>query len=789
MKQTLLGWLLLISLLAPLYGQQATVKGTVKDSKNGETLPGATILVDGKGVTSTSGDGKFEVSLTPGPHRITATYAGYENSSTTVNLKADEVKVIDLSLVSVSHELTTTVVTGSRYEKDVRLETVSIEVVGPELMNRTNSIDVAEVLNKVPGVNIVDGQASIRGGSGFAYGVGTRVSVLVDGLPLIAADQMNVDWQYLPLENVQQIEVIKGSSSVLYGSGSLNGIISVLTDWPKDKPSTTISPYSFIYSDPPRIETRWWNPYEQPFGTGLYFKHSRQIKTNADLVVGGNYHFERSYLENNGKLRGRLNFKFRYRHPKIKGLAFGVNGNFMYERSGRFFLWKNSDVDILRMQSGSDDKYYYFQIDPNLKYADKKGNKHSVNMRYYRKFRYGNAPDINTVANIFLLDYQYQRRFFKNMFTITTGATGTYGWVQSSIFLDSLQVDTSGQPKKHFTTYTGALFAQLEFSYKRLNLLGGVRFELSGADSMVVTSIPVFRAGINFKASKSTFLRLSWGQSYRVPSLAERFVGAEIFPGFSVIPNFDLMPESGWSAEIGVKQGFRIGKNWGALADFSIFWMEYTNMIQYNIGIWPPDTQPPSPQYLGFKPFNISQARIAGFELTLTGKGKIGPIEVLPQIGYTYTYPADLSSTPSQRDVGNFLNNMFSTFGQNLLSTPRDTLLLAFRNRHTFRGNLDLLWNNIGIGTTIYYSTFIEKIDPNLLYLEIAIPGFITPYIDSRADRNGDFMLDLRASYNIEKLHTKISFVVKNVTNLEYAGRPGMLSPLRSFNLRFDFSF
>lgn len=769
------------------FSQNAVVNIQVSDQKSGESLPGANILLNGKAIGSTDIDGNYKLSVEPGKHKIGASYIGYESLSETITLSEGEVRNLKLKLNSSSVDLSTTVVTGSRYEKDLKLETVSIEVVSAELINRTNSTDVSEILNKVSGVTITDGQASIRGGSGFSYGVGSRVALLVDGLPLLASDQGNVDWQSIPMENIQQIEVIKGSSSVLYGSGSLNGIISVFTAWPTDKPTTTISPYAFIYSDPPRIETRWWSPYDMPFGNGLFFNHSRMIGKNFDLVIGGNYHFERSFLENNGRFRGRFNFKTRFRHPKIKGLSFGINGNFMYERTGQFFIWRNSDIDILRANAYSDSKYYYLQLDPTVNYFDDKGNRHSIKTRYYRKFRYGSGEDIDLQANVGLIDYQYQRKFFKDMFTVTVGATGSYGWVQSNIFVDSLQLDTTGKAKKFFNTYSGAIFAQLEFSWKRLQLLAGIRYELNGADSFLVSSIPVGRFGINFRASESTFLRGSFGQSYRLPSLAERFVAAEIFPGFEVIPNFGLQDESGWAAEIGVKQYFKIGKNWGAYGDLALFWMDYTDMIQYNIGLYPNPSG--GPDQLGFKPFNISRARIAGFELTLAGKGKIGPVEIVPQIGYTYSYPADLNSSPSQEDVGNFLSNMFSTFGESLVNDPRDTLLLPFRNRHVFRGNVDISWKGFSIGTTLSYSSFMERIDDNMLYLEIAIPGFITPYINARQDRDGDFIVDLRASYHFEKWHTRVSFVVKNATNLEWAARPGILSPIRSFNLRFDFKF
>ena len=45
-----------------------------------------------------------------------------------------------------------------------------------------------ESLVKIPGVAVVDGQASIRGGSGFAYGAGTRVLILVDDIPALQVD-------------------------------------------------------------------------------------------------------------------------------------------------------------------------------------------------------------------------------------------------------------------------------------------------------------------------------------------------------------------------------------------------------------------------------------------------------------------------------------------------------------------------------------------------------------------------------------------------------------------------
>lgn len=762
--------------------QNAVIKLTVKDAKTGESLPGANIFVDGNGFGSTDLDGHINLEVTKGQHKIKASYVGYEDNTKTLKIDSGEVRNLVITLEEIAKELSMVVVTGSRYEKDLSKETVSIDVISSQLIKNSNAVTTAEVLQKTPGVTITDGQASIRGGTGFSYGVGSRVNVLQDGVPILAGDQMNADWQFIPIENASQIEVYKGASSVLYGSGSLNGIINILTVWPTEKQTTTISPYVQVYGDPARKYAEWMEPFEQPFATGLFLSHTRKIKDNFDLVLGSNFHMERSYLQENDQFRVRVNAKTRYRPKKIPGLSFGVNSNIMYENSGRFFLWQDADTNSYRIGSGSDDKYYFFTVDPHLNYFDKKGNIFRVSGRYYRKFRYGNGEDINTVANISLLDFQYQRKFLKDMLTLTVGVTGTYGWNQSSIFVDSLQVDTTtGRPVKFFQSYSGAAFAQLEFNWRRWNLLIGTRYEMNGSDSFFVASLPVFRAGINFQASKTTFLRLAFGQSYRMPSLAERFVGAQVIPGINIFPNFNLQTETGWSAEIGVKQGLKITKHWLGYFDFSIFWMEFQEMVQYNLGLY-------SGQ-LGFKPDNVENARVAGFEATLVGKGKIGPIEIIPMIGYTYTYPANLEASPSQRDVGNFLTNMFTTMPQNLLTTPGDSLLLPFRNRHMFRTDLQLGYKDFDFGISMYYNSFVEKIDQNFAYIEVANPGFLLPYLEQRKDRNGDFTMDLRASYKFQKWNMKVSFVMKNVTNLEYAGRPGIMSAPRSFTLRWDFGF
>ena len=766
-----------------LFAQKAKLQGTVKDSANGERLIGVIISVNGKPVTNTDISGKYTVELEPDTYAVKFEGVGYMGIDTLIILSAGEARSFDVPLAEKPKEMGTYVVSGSRYDKDINKETVSMTVMPIQLIKNTNSIEVSEAMNRLPGVQVIDGQASIRGGTGYSYGIGSRVSFLLDGLPFVSGDLNNVEWNLVPLENVSQIEVMKNASSVFYGSGSLNGVINVITAWPTDKPSTTVSVYSQLYGDPKNPAAKWWASTEMPMASGLFFNHSRQINQTMDLVVGGNFHYDKSPLQGNSQVRGRINFKFRYRPKKIPGLSFGLNGNFMYERAGRFVLWQNALNGIYQPTFSSDDKYYFLNLDPHLKYFDKHGNKHTVTMRYYRKFRYGFDGDIDAVSNNMMLDYQFQRSFYKNMFTVTAGAYVNYGWVQSNLFPDSLQLDTNGKAKHYFQTFAAAAYAQLEFNYRRWSVVAGIRYEANGSDLLVEGSLPVFRGGINFRAAKKTFLRGSFGQSYRIPSLAERFIRAELISGFYVLPNYDLRPEKGWNAEIGIRQEFNITKNWLGYADLAIYWMEYTDMIQYNIGSYPPDG-------LGFKAQNIGRARIAGFELTVGGRGKIGPIEVNTYAGYNYCFPANLSKNPGMENVGNYLDTMFKYFGNHLLdSNSINGSILPFRNRHTFKADVELGWKGISVGATFYYTSTYENIDPNFLFMELAISDFIQPWITTHKGYSGDFVCDLRASYLFKKWNMKVSFLVKNLTNLEYMARPGVMNVPRNFAVRLDFSF
>ena len=216
-----------------LVGYTQTIKGKITDLHTDEALIGVNIILENGEGTSSDLNGEYTLNLkTNDNQNITYKYLGYEKAIMTVNATKEKIQNINVALSPSSEQLSTVVVSAGRFEQKIEEITVSMEVIKPSLIENKNTTDIQTVMDQIPGVNITDGQANIRGGSGWSYGAGTRVLVMVDDMPLISGDAGQVQWKLIATENINQVEVIKGASSALYGSSALNGVINIRTAFP-----------------------------------------------------------------------------------------------------------------------------------------------------------------------------------------------------------------------------------------------------------------------------------------------------------------------------------------------------------------------------------------------------------------------------------------------------------------------------------------------------------------------------------------------------------------------------
>jgi outer membrane receptor protein involved in Fe transport len=780
---------------------QYTVSGQITDNLTGEPMIGVTINSTGGKNAVTDYDGNFQLSSEIDIFQLTFSYIGYKTEKIEMSFREETGDSLYLSvrLLEATSILDAVVVSSGRYEKDLLKETVSIDLITPELLNNNQVTQLDQIIAKVPGVQIIDEQASIRG-SGFSFGAGSRVMVVLDGLPLLAPEGSNIPWNYIPIENIAQIEVLKGASSVLYGTSAMNGLINVRTAYPTSKTKTTWQTYVGVYDNPQKEYQIWWKDKPQPHQIGTYVSHRTKVNKNFDLVLGGHAHKELSYLQGADERRYRFNFNTRYRITD--NLAIGINGNFMEFSKGFWSFWADNDTLGLKPLSPiSLDSYYSRNFDPYVNYTDPFDNQHSIKTRLYSVtyLRTGNSP--NTTANVNHYEYQFNRKF-KNNFSITAGISRQTLSVASPVFgLDTFNfvspftaVDTFTTSDKKFTGNVTSYYAQFDKSFidDRLSIVFGSRWETYAFADETQAGFPVFRLGSSFEINPKNILRASFGQGYRLPSLAEQFV--DYNNGFQNFPNPELRPEIGASYEIGYKRVFN-KKEIKGYFDVAIFYQDYDDLIEPVFGFYNKDTLRNlfNFDFYGFQYQNITEAKILGFELGTSIDGNIGDLGYRLWSGYTYTFPVDLSRDTANLDnVGNFISAATSSiFG--LDSIYQESILL-YRNLHNVRLDLELYYQDFTVGFSANYQSKMVNVDDVIVgegffaqSIEIINGGAIFPGMRAfRASQPaGDWVFDLRFNYAVTE-NFRLNFIINNVMNREYALRIGRINPPRQFTLKLQ---
>lgn len=730
------------------------LSGVVKDAETGRPMVAVNISADRRSGTITDSRGAFTLSLKPGSHQIEFYYVGYQVVSEQVTLGAGETVHLDIEMRMSSRMLDEVVVSASKYEEKLSDVTVSLEVIKPYQLSAQNITSLDDILEKTPGISILDGQPSIRGGSGFSYGVGSRVLMLVDDLPMISGDAGDIKWNYMPVENLNQIEVIKGASSVLYGSSALNGIINLRTRFPGNEPSTELTLYGGVFMNPRKEQWVWWD--RQPFFTGASFSHLRKVG-NLDLSVGGNYVKDEGYREYDYEHRIRGNLALRYRFSKIRGLVAGVSASAMYIDQSDFLLWLDADSAYRQNPLTYAPLFgHRYNIDPYLEYFNPKGDKHSLKTRLYSV---GNATldaEKSSYSKIWFAEYRYLKKI-RNRTHWTSGVSFSRNTVLANLYEDHRGANL-------------AFYTQLDAHiFNRLKISTGIRWETNSLNGTLYYSLPVLRAGINYQAGRATFLRASFGQGFRFPSVAEKYADAQV-GGLKIFPNPDLEPEKGWGAEVGVKQGFALG-SWEGLADLALFWTEYSNMIEYLFGAYPPDSVDiPTIEHVGFKALNIGTARITGGEISLVLSGNAGPVHLQFSGGYTYMNPVDPS--------------IIEEMGKG----EDEAYVLKYRRRHLLKSDLEAELGKFFAGINLQFNSRMINVDE--VFIDPFVGGLLQPGFPRYWEENasGYVLTDFRMGMNITAWF-RLNLILRNALNVEYLGRPGDIGPPRSITLQARIAF
>jgi iron complex outermembrane receptor protein len=576
------------------------VAGIVISRSDSAPVAGASVAIVGTALrTVTDAAGRFAFARAPGEMLdLLAARIGYEPELASVaEGRADDTTVV-ISLVPTPIQVSPIVVTASRAEHLAQESPVSVAVATGEDIARRVTITVDEAIALVPGVQILDGQIGIRGSSGYARGVGSRVLMLVDGVPANEGDRDGIDWDLLPVNSVERVEVMKGTGSALYGSSALGGVVNVITREIPDAPQVSVRLLGGGYAAPPSPDWRWRTSPALLGGADLSV--SRRVGPVKVLLAGG-VAGDGGYRENNDDFRVHGLAKLVLApDPQLQAT---LEGSLARDNHGDVLFWCTEGQCADRGLA-----YQPFRVDSTtlgnrtrsdkiLVLATARGAlSPSLALRgrasWYRTYfldTYQTTPADSQAAMADRVGSEVGIEWHPaEGRVIDAGAEAAYSTVTSDLFGDHSETDL-------------AWYAEDETAAGRnTRFTFGARIDAIAVDGVAWNAVASPRVAATWLWSPVQ-LRASVGRGFRAPSLAERFTSTAA-QGIQVIPNPNLSNETSWSGELGAATP--VARH--LLVDAALFWGEYQNLIEPELV-----TGGTAIQFT-----NVTRARLRGLDLT-----------------------------------------------------------------------------------------------------------------------------------------------------------------------------
>jgi len=231
MRHTTLFLILFLSLFELSAGQSFTLKGKVTESKTNSPIQGAVVFISYNLMTYTNGDGDYSINIiNEGTFDIKISSLGYKPFSS--KIKIDSTTTLkDFSLETSLIEMGEVVVSTNRTEDYLRNSPFAELIVDKEEIQMRPSLSLPDILQNEPGISLIrDGiwgtEISIRGLSR------ENIITLIDGNRISTSTDVAARLSMIDLNDIDRVEVIKGASSSIYGSGATGGIVNIITKSP-----------------------------------------------------------------------------------------------------------------------------------------------------------------------------------------------------------------------------------------------------------------------------------------------------------------------------------------------------------------------------------------------------------------------------------------------------------------------------------------------------------------------------------------------------------------------------
>ncbi len=588
--------------------------GKVRDSQTQQPLAGANIQVlETLRGASADEQGKFVIRNIPaGSYSLRVAMIGYRNRTLEkIVVEADHDTHLVIDLMESPIEFDPIVVSAGKIEQRLDQSPVSMSVITAREIQARSPVNLIEALEMTPGLHFVGSQINIRGSTGYVFGAGNKVLLLLDGVPVYASDTGEFNWDQLPPLDIEQIEVVKGAGSTLWGAAALGGVVNIITKSPAAEGKTAFSVSAGKY-DQPYYREWYWTNHQRLYYTREDLSYSRRHGALGWRISAGHSH-STGYTQLGDFTKYNLTGKVDYRFPNdIKWTGYAALSRI---HRGFFVQWKGQNDPYQVDESNLNNYAQLNQLTVYSRLTIPFSPKLAVNLRgsFVRTLmgnQFGEGNDFNPAFG--------------------QGVELQLDWLPRSNHHITMgfQFQQDAGSTKYFGNHRGyylSPYLQEEWKlWEQLRLTAGWRYDryqlINGGTEHLFSP----RFGLNWQPWNTTSFRVAAGSGFRAATIVERFLELSIM-NFKIISNPGLQAERAWAFDLGWRQYF--SANW--LLDLSVFDNEYRDLIEAHLDLIRGQIQ--------FR--NLSRARIRGIEATssISLPGRISKIKVIPTLQASLT--------------------------------------------------------------------------------------------------------------------------------------------------------
>ena len=658
-----------------------------------------------------------------------------------------------------NNELNEVIITGTKTKRQLSLIPLPAKIISEDQIKKTNSSRLKDILDEQVGIIIV---SDFGGGEGIQIqGLDSEyILILMDGLPIIGRQSGTLDLNRIAIGNIKQIELIKGSSSSLYGSEALGGVVNLISSENKDSLSLNFD-YKFAS----------YNTNDINLSTGIISKDGKKFNIFINSYSSDGYD-----LDNTDNLNTIDPFK-----------NYTVHLKYSFKKENLFF---SSSARVF-------DEKQNFKIDENYF-----GNNNILEWNSNSRINYKISDSFNIESDIYLTSYNSQEKissnsmdqeegFFDQFLLKTEVRTIIDLWNRDKLTLGLGFYDESLSRnnfyKNKVSQYSINLFSQLEgFISNNTNYIIGARYDNYNNYKSQISP----RIAIRTKLFEDVFFKSSIGRGFKAPDFRQLYfnfsnstVGYSVI-GFNVVNeviyeltknnqivnlvvpieefNEELKPESSFS----INAGFKYYPSNNVKLEINLFRNDIDNLIDYKVIANKKNGQNV------FSYFNLNKVYTQGIESTFNFKPN-RKLDII--LGYQFLEAKDKNIADSIKDGEIYARESLNSPSFKLIS--KDYFGLYNRSKHTF--NFKIYFeakNNLSINLRSKYRTKYGLFDSNgndfLDIYDEFVKGYLISDFALLKNINSSLSLSLGAdnlfnykdSQNITNLPGRIVYVKINLT-------------------------